>query len=105
MEPNTMVFRTRDEGARIIRTAVGQLSPAANAHTRQPAGHPEGYVETFANIYRNFAFALRAKWERKAQDPLYDFPGIDEGIMGMAFIENVVRSAQDNKNKWTKFEL
>jgi predicted dehydrogenase len=105
MEPNTMVFRTRDDGARIIRTAVGQLSPAANAHTRQPAGHPEGYVETFANIYRNFAFALRARWEGKAQDPLYDFPGIDEGIMGMAFIENVVRSAQDNTNKWTKFEL
>jgi hypothetical protein len=84
---------------------VGNLSAAANAHSRQPAGHPEGYVETFANIYRNFAFAVRARWAGKPQDPMYDFPGIDEGIMGMAFIENVVRSAKDNQNKWTKFEL
>jgi len=105
MEPNTLTFRTRDDGARTIRTAVGNLSAATNAHSRQPAGHPEGYVETFANIYRNFAFAVRARWAGKPQDPMYDFPGIDEGIMGMAFIENVVRSAKDNQNKWTKFEI
>ena len=105
MDPNTMILKSRDGGSRNIRTAVGQLSDAANAHCRQPAGHPEGYVETFANIYRNFAFALRARWEGKPQNPLYDFPGIEEGIKGMAFISNVVKSAQDNKNKWVKFEI
>jgi predicted dehydrogenase len=105
MDPNTMILKSRDGGSRNIRTAVGQLSDAANAHCRQPAGHPEGYVETFANIYRNFAFALRARWEGKPQNPLYDFPGIEEGIKGMAFISNVVKSAQDNKNKWIKFEI
>ncbi|MEY4384421.1 MAG: hypothetical protein RI995_1963 [Bacteroidota bacterium] len=105
MDPNTLIVKSRDEGARIVRTNVGKLSANAMAHTRQPAGHPEGYVETFANIYRNFTFALRAKWEGKQADPLYDFPGIEEGIKGMAFIENVVRSAKDNNNKWTKFEI
>ena len=43
--------------------------------------------------------------EKLFTDRMYDFPGIDEGIMGMAFIENVVRSAKDNQNKWTKFEI
>ncbi|CAM4278187.1 Gfo/Idh/MocA family protein [Aquirufa beregesia] len=105
MDPNTLIIKSRDGGSRTIRTNVGNLSAQAQAHTRQPAGHPEGYVETFANIYRNFAFALRARWEGKDQDPLYDFPGIDEGINGMAFIENVVRSSRDNTNKWTKFEI
>ncbi|MCZ2472695.1 Gfo/Idh/MocA family protein [Aquirufa ecclesiirivi] len=105
MDPNTLIIKSRDGGSRTIRTNVGNLSAQAQAHTRQPAGHPEGYVETFANIYRNFAFALRARWEGKEQDPLYDFPGIDEGIKGMAFIENVVRSSKDNTNKWTKFEI
>lgn len=105
MDPNTLIIKSRDGGSRTIRTNVGSLSAQAQAHTRQPAGHPEGYVETFANIYRNFAFALRARWEGKEQDPLYDFPGIDEGIKGMAFIENVVRSSRDNTNKWTKFEI
>lgn len=105
MDPNTLIIKSRDGGSRTIRTNVGKLSAQAQAHTRQPAGHPEGYVETFANIYRNFAFALRARWEGKEQDPLYDFPGIDEGINGMAFIENVVRSSKDNTNKWTKFEI
>jgi predicted dehydrogenase len=105
MDPNTMVIKSRDGGSRNIRTGVGNLSPQTNAHTRQPAGHPEGYVETFANIYRNFALAVRARWEGKAQNPIYDFPGIEEGIKGMAFIENVVRSSRDNQNKWTKFEI
>lgn len=105
MDPNTMVIKSRDGGSRTIRTGVGNLSPQTQAHTRQPAGHPEGYVETFANIYRNFALAVRARWEGKAQNPIYDFPGIEEGINGMAFIENVVRSSKDNQNKWTKFEI
>jgi predicted dehydrogenase len=62
MEPNTLIHKT-NQGVRIIRTGVGNLSKAAQVHTRIPAGHPEGYFEAFANLYRNFAIHLRAYWE------------------------------------------
>ncbi len=122
MEPNTLELTNQDTGSRIIRTGVGNLSPHAQAHTRQPAGHPEGYIETFASIYRNFAYALRAKHGASADksatgglgnassldgyDPdVYDFPGVEDGLRGMGFIQTVVKSANDEKNKWTKFEI
>lgn len=122
MEPNTLELTNQDTGSRIIRTGVGNLSPHAQAHTRQPAGHPEGYIETFASIYRNFAYALRAKHGASAEksstgglgnassldgyDPeIYDFPGVEDGLRGMGFIQTVVKSANDEKNKWTKFEI
>lgn len=121
MEPNTLEWTNQDEGSRIIRTGVGSLSPQAQAHTRQPAGHPEGYIETFASIYRNFALALRSKYGLGAghvavgglgQDhttdagynpEIHDFPGVEDGLRGMAFIQTVVNSSLDDKNKWTKF--
>ncbi len=122
MEPNTLILTDQDKGASIYRTGVGNLSPAAAAHTRQPAGHPEGYIETFANIYRNFAMAVRARMgdtgDNRAKGGLgqegvydniggydavlYDFPGIEEGIRGMAFIDTVVKS-NASEEKWTKF--
>ncbi len=122
MEPNTLELTNQDTGSRIIRTGVGELSAHAQAHTRQPAGHPEGYIETFASIYRNFAFALRAKHgaasdkattgglgnaaDAGGYDPeIYDFPGVEDGLRGMGFIQTVVKSANDEKNKWTKFEI
>jgi predicted dehydrogenase len=123
MEPNTLELTNQDEGSRIIRTGVGKLSAHAQAHTRQPAGHPEGYIETFASIYRNFAFALRAKIGVSAgntavgnlgQDhtldsggynpEIHDFPGVEDGLRGMAFIDTVVKSAA-SEAKWTKFEI
>jgi predicted dehydrogenase len=122
MEPNTLELTNQDTGSSIIRTGVGNLSPHAQAHTRQPAGHPEGYIETFASIYRNFAYALRAKNGASADrsstgglgnsssldgyDPeIYDFPGVEDGLRGMGFIQTVVKSANDEQNKWTKFEI
>ena len=49
------------------------------AHTRIPAGHPEGYLEAFANIYRNFAFCIQARLSGEEVDPLYtDFPSIED---------------------------
>jgi predicted dehydrogenase len=122
MEPNTLILTNQDTGSRILRTGVGDLCAAAQAHTRQPAGHPEGYVETFASIYRNFAFALRARWGEEAQknatgglkgessntsgyDPeIHDFPGVKDGLRGMGFIQTVVKSA-NSEEKWTKFEI
>ena len=122
MEPNTLELTNQETGSRIIRTGVGNLSKHAQAHTRQPAGHPEGYVETFANIYRNFAYALRARWgteeravaqgnlggtqdDANGYDPeIHDFPGVEAGLRGMAFINTVVKS-NASEEKWTKFEI
>ncbi len=121
MDPNTLILTNQENGSRIIRTGVGNLSPQTQAHTRQPAGHPEGYIETFASLYRNFAYALRARLGAESKsgatgglgkgtgldgyDPdIYDFPGVEEGLRGMGFINTVVKSAA-SEGKWTKFEI
>lgn len=101
MEPNTLVHKT-NQGTRIIRTGVGNLSRAAQVHTRVPAGHPEGYLEAFANLYRNFAIHVRARWEGKQADPVYDFPSAKDGLRGMKFIDTVLES-NVSEQKWTNF--
>jgi predicted dehydrogenase len=99
MEPNSLLLKWADRPMEIARTGAGKLSEAAVAHTRVPAGHPEGYIEAFANIYRNFADAI-SRWKNGRQpDPLYDFPGIREGLRGMLFLEKVVESSSGSK-KW-----
>lgn len=102
MEPNTLIHKVQGSPARVLRTGVGNLSQASLVHTRIPAGHPEGYFEAFANLYRNFALAVRARWEGKEQDPLYDFPGVYDGLRGMKFIDTVIASDKSDE-KWTKF--
>ena len=70
-------------------------------NARTPGGHPEGYLEAFGNIYRNFALTLSARMDNKTPTPeMLDFPGVDDGIRGMAFIDNVVASAQSDKKWW-----
>lgn len=101
LDPNTLIHKT-NQGARIIRTGVGNLSRAAQVHTRIPAGHPEGYFEAFANLYRNFALHLRARWEGTTADPVYDFPSAQDGLRGMKFIDTVLASNKSDL-KWTDF--
>ena len=101
MEPNSLLLKWPDRPTEIFRTGIAILSEAAALHTRVPAGHPEGYIEAFANIYRNFAFAVRAVKEGTLPDPRYDFPGIQEGVRGMLFIERVVESSS-GKAKWVE---
>ena len=101
-EPNTLVVKWLDKAMEVKRTGVGKLSPAAQAHTRIPAGHPEGYLEAFASIYRNFAMAVHAHMKGKKPDPKYDFPTVEDGVRGMRFIEKVIASGK-SKQKWTKF--
>ena len=104
MEPNTLMHRIQNDFSRVIRPGVGKLSESANAHIRVPAGHPEGYFEAFANIYRNFARTVRKKMN--GQEPTaidLDFPTIDEGIRGMLFVEKVLESSKSDK-KWIKME-
>ena len=89
----------------IYKTGAAYLSLAAKHNTRIPPGHPEGYLEAFANHYRNFALTIKALTSHKKTKPEWlDFPSIDEGIRGMAFIENVVASAK-TKEKWFQFKV
>jgi predicted dehydrogenase len=102
MEPNTLIYKNNEEGARRIRPGVGKLSDLAKANIRVPAGHPEAFLEAFANVYRNFAHTLRARLTGQQPDPLrLDFPGIEEGIRGLAFVDTCLASARSNV-KWTK---
>lgn len=106
LEPNSLVVRWLDQPTQILRAGVNyaNLGPAALHSARLPAGHPEGFVEAFANLYRNFAHVLQAKLAGEEADPLdYDFPTVEDGVRGMAFIETVVASAEDDSNKWTPF--
>jgi predicted dehydrogenase len=102
-EPNTLVMKFNALPSQIIRSGVGEFCANAQAAMRTPAGHPEGYLEAFANIYRNFAAQITAFEAGQACDNnLYDMPGIDEAIRGMAFIEQSVRASQ-SEQKWHTF--
>jgi len=105
-EPNTLILKWHDAPTQILRAGSNygdRLSSYANSNCRTPGGHPEGYLEAFANIYKNFATTLSAKLEGTvASKEAQDFPSVEDGIRGMAFIDNVVLSGQSDK-KWTEF--
>jgi len=94
-----------DQPAQIYRTGGGYLGNYAKHNTRVPAGHPEGYLEAFGNIYRNFALSLSAHVNgEKPSAEMIDFPTVAEGVRGMAFIDNVVKSSASTE-KWTEFTV
>ena len=104
MEPNTLWMKWTDRPVEMVRTGQGYMSGAAKHNTRTPAGHPEGYLEAFANIYRNFSLTLRANLEGKKAAPEWlDFPTIDDGVRGMQFIETVVKAGYADAPKWVDF--
>lgn len=104
-EPNTLLVKWLTKPTEVYRAGMGFVSDIAKANSRTPGGHPEGYLEAFGNIYRNFARTLMAQMSGETVDTeLVEFPSVKEGIRGMAFIDNVVRSHQSNE-KWTKFEV
>ena len=105
-EPNTLWLMRQGEPAQKLRSGADQpyLSPAAQAHIRTPGGHPEGYFEAFANIYRNFAFAVAAHEAGENHDPLHDYPTIDNGLSGLAFVDAILRNSRGNE-KWTDVPL
>ena len=95
MEPNSLIVKWLDKPVQILRTGSHGLSPEAAAHTRTPAGHPEGYLEGFANIYRNFAKQVQARLTGEAADPIFDTPSVSDGVRGMNFIYKVVESSKN----------
>ena len=102
-EPNTLILRWPDRPAEILRTSNGYLSNAAAHNTRTPGGHPEGYLEAFANLYRNFAASIQALRDGEEPEPAnLDFPSVEEGVRGMQFIETVVE-AGSSEAKWIPF--
>ena len=104
-EPNTLLAKWLDKPTQILRAGSnGFISPEASFNTRTPAGHPEGYLEAFGNLYRNFALALSARIDGVEVPAVVDFPSVEDGIRGMAFIDTVVKSGQSTE-KWTKFEI
>jgi predicted dehydrogenase len=100
-EPNTMILKWLGRPKEIVRAGQSYLSDDAKGFTRTPAGHPEGYLEAFANIYRAFSRALRDyKPGKKLNIAKYDFPDVADGVRGMNFVQTVVKSANSNR-KWT----
>jgi predicted dehydrogenase len=103
-EPNTLWLKWTDRPVEMIRAGQGYLGPVARHNTRTPAGHPEGYLEAFANIYRNFSLTLRAKLDGTTpQAEWLDFPSADDGVRGMQFIETVVKAGYADAPKWVRF--
>ncbi len=103
-EPNSLILRWLDQPMQILRAGVGYKEPLSSFAThnfRTPGGHPEGYLEAFGNIYHNFAQTLSARIDGKQPSAeSLDFPGVEDGIRGMAFIDNVVASSK-SAEKWT----
>ena len=97
MEPNSVIYRPIDAPYQVFRAGQGQvgLCDAASARCRVPAGHPEGYLEAMANLYTDFAKAVRANQKGKADG----VPGINSGIRGMVFIDAMLAST-DSDTKW-----
>lgn len=104
--PNYLYVKVIDGPVQVWRRGnnyVAAKSPAAARATRIPTGHPEAFIEAFANIYQNFASTIICDINGKKPDPLYlDFPTVRDGVQGMAFIETVLKSSK-SKQKWTKF--
>ena len=100
-DPNYLWFTELGGERRLITRGGATAGPAAARVTRIPAGHPEGYLEGFANIYTEVARAIEAKREGKKLDKDVQFPGIEDGVQGMAFIEACVKSSAKN-GKWVK---
>jgi len=104
-DPN--VLEVKSQHGPVERWARGQayvadVSPAAARASALPAGHPEAFLDAFANVYRNATDTIRALLSRTRPDPLaLDFPTVDDGLRGMLFIETLVRSGKSSR-KWTR---
>ena len=105
MEPNILFLKWKDRPTEILNIGNnGYLDKNTLWNTRTPAGHPEGFIESFANIYRNFALTVRALDSgEQPQEAWLDFPSIYEGVRGMQFIETMVTASYNNNTKWQKW--
>jgi predicted dehydrogenase len=102
MDPNRLIIKWGNKPEEVIHTGNNTFFGAAAAwDTRTPAGHPEGFIEAFANIYRNFVLTVMAG--RNGEEPtadMLDFPTVDDGVRGMQFIETMVEAGWNDYQKW-----
>ena len=100
--PNTLLLKLNGRPNQIYRAGVNNsyLSDFTLANCRTPSGHPEGFIEAFANIYRNFSYSVKNYKNNKKDDPIYDYPTVEEGYRGMRFIDAVIDSSKNSK--WIK---
>ena len=104
-EPNSLEIKWLNNAKEIYRAGRGYLSREAINNSRTPSGHPEGFLEAFANIYSNFASAVDNHKKGKLIDSeVYDFPSVEDGVRGMAFIEAAAQSSKSGQ-KWTKIDV
>jgi predicted dehydrogenase len=101
--PNELVFKCVDQPRQVFRRGNNYLTAIAQQNSRTPFGHQEAFIEAFANVYRAATTAIADEVAgRKPPKGGYDFPTIDDGVEGMAFIHTVVKSARRGA-KWVKF--
>ncbi len=104
-DANTLLVKWLSKPTEVYRTGGGYNSSFAAHNTRTPAGHPEGYLEAFANLYRNFILTVKARIDgEQPKEEWLDFPGVNEGVRGMAFVDNVIESGKSDV-KWREFTL
>lgn len=102
-DANTLLVKWLDKPAEIYRAGTGYLNSFASHNCRTPAGHPEGYLEAFANLYRNFSLTLKARINNEQpKDEWLDYPSVAEGVRGMLFIDKVIESGSSDQ-KWIGF--
>ncbi|HEY3244857.1 MAG TPA: Gfo/Idh/MocA family oxidoreductase [Phycisphaerae bacterium] len=98
-EPNYLIFKPQGQPERIYRRGNDYVCAPAKKNTRLPSGHPEAFIEAFANIYNAVAEAIRAEAGARG-GPKYDFPDVYDGARGVHFIERTVTS-NGGEQKWT----
>jgi predicted dehydrogenase len=102
-QPNELILSPLDGRSQIIKRGADDLSDDAKARTRTPPGHPEGYLEAFANLYAGFAEAIRARKDQREPDPIgQHVPLAYDGLKGVAFVEAVVDSHESRDQPWVK---
>jgi predicted dehydrogenase len=102
-DANSLLLKWPDAPMQLLRAGSGYLSDAARQNARTPAGHPEGFLEAFANHYRNFSLCVIARENgTQPKQEWLDFPNVNDGVRGMAFIENVIASGK-SEAKWQSF--
>ncbi|MGA9648358.1 Gfo/Idh/MocA family protein [Pedobacter sp.] len=102
-DANVLLLKWPEQPCQILKTGGGYLGNFAKHNTRTPGGHPEGYLEAFANLYRNFALTIKAELNQETpSEEMLDFTGIEDGVRGMAFIEQSIASGKSSE-KWMDF--
>jgi predicted dehydrogenase len=100
--PNELIVKAVNHPRLVYRRGNSYLSPVAQANSRTPFGHQEAFIEAFANVYLAAAEAIADEVTGRKGKKTYDFPTVEDGVVGMAFTETVLKSAKSGV-KWTKF--